>query len=151
MVTCVVFGWWRKWFCNLLVDLQSCCYGIPVVDNTVLSLQNDKELTVIMICNSGTLWHSELLQKNRHAMERPVCSLKQLTTTPTRFASCDGHEVLHWSRRASFRLLQVTLLYLAITWIAWAFPPLYDRWGQSLKSVIVWVWVITFIMLHIPN
>jgi hypothetical protein len=47
-------------------------------------------------------------------------------TINTHLSSCDKREVLHWSRWASFYLLKVTLLYLTVTWILWAFPLPYD-------------------------
>ncbi|XP_033608722.1 SUN domain-containing ossification factor isoform X2 [Cryptotermes secundus] len=78
----------------------------------------------------------KLLEKNRLAMVRPVCSLKELASPPTHLSSCDKRQVLHWSRRASFRLLQVALLYLTVTWIVWAFPPLCDWLSETGQGVI---------------
>ncbi|PSN48592.1 hypothetical protein C0J52_14658 [Blattella germanica] len=79
----------------------------------------------------------QVLQKNWLAMEGPVCSLKHLAASPPQLpSSCNDRGVLHWSRRASYRLLQVALLYLTVSWIAWAFPPLYDRLSETGQAVV---------------
>ncbi|KAJ9601479.1 hypothetical protein L9F63_000362 [Diploptera punctata] len=70
-------------------------------------------------------------------MEGPVCSLKHLAASPPHLpSSYDGHGVVHWSRRASYRLLQVALLYFTVTWIAWAFPPIYVRLSETGQAVV---------------
>ncbi|XP_067001306.2 SUN domain-containing ossification factor isoform X2 [Anabrus simplex] len=69
-------------------------------------------------------------------MAAPVCSLKQLASPARLSATYDSRGFRYWGRRASYRLLQMALLYLTVLCITWAFPPLYDRLSETSQAVV---------------